>query len=621
MPRTSLKATSLTAVLLPLIAVFLLALAVRLPAALDYGRDWYAPGSFTLINFDEGGSCRAALNGFSYSRFVGYQTIALAGLLGDHPPPSAAGDARQAKAYCHGEAHLTVARVHSAVFGAATAVALVLLGWMLFPDRRGVALVSGALLALSGWHASESLMGTVDAPSTFFIYLFFLAALWASTSVPAANVSGDSGHDFDVGTGVGTRSQPEFEARSQSGSSSDFAPALGLLSNGWRWAVALLALIAAVWTKFWVFAFLAALYFLPLRLWQTLLQGLSVFRIVCLTVAYALLFAVASNTATPNFLVWSTPLLFYVLFPWGGMSAAGRIAALLLPWLAPLLMEVSVFSAYTSGGLTGSFGTDYGAIGEHKWLRNLLNVPFVLLVGLGLPGFLLLMLGVRKLVTMTGWEHRHLLLLPLPAFLLYMAFLAPVTYYRHYLPLLPMACLIAALGLSTLKPSIARPATALVLLWQGLLCLDLLHDYTADPRRQLPQWYADHRPQRVLASFYAAPPPAPVQSSRLFRISHVMRNGGRVPNSDTLILSESWYDTAFANELNGPLVHDPTKLIKTRPEAASFYRAALSESHPQLAKVAHFTAPTFMPELRFHKRVYGSFTQFVGDIVVFRVLP
>ena len=44
------------------------------------------PG-FTLVNYDEGGSCRAALGGFSYTPFIGYQTIALASALGN-PPPS-----------------------------------------------------------------------------------------------------------------------------------------------------------------------------------------------------------------------------------------------------------------------------------------------------------------------------------------------------------------------------------------------------------------------------------------------------------------------------------------------------------------------------------------------------
>jgi hypothetical protein len=35
-------------------------------------------------------------------------------------------------------------------------------------------------------------------------------------------------------------------------------------------------------------------------------------------------------------------------------------------------------------------------------------------------------------------------LLPLALFALFMAFVSPITYYRHYLPLLPAACIVAA---------------------------------------------------------------------------------------------------------------------------------------------------------------------------------
>ncbi len=86
-----------------------------------------------------------------------------------------------------------------------------------------------------------------------------------------------------------------------------------------------------------------------------------------------------------------------------------------------------------------------------------------------------------------------------------------------------------------------------------------------------------------------------------------------------LVLSENWYDTAFANELNGPLVSDLDKLIKTRPEYARFYRQALAGSHPWLTTEQHIATLNFMPELVLHKALYGSFQMFVGDIVVLRV--
>ena len=95
----------------------------------------------------------------------------------------------------------------------------------------------------------------------------------------------------------------------------------------------------------------------------------------------------------------------------------------------------------------------------------------------------------------------------------------------------------------------------------------------------------------------------------------------RLRAADLLILSENWYDTAFANELNGPLVHDALRLIKTTPEAVSFHRSAIAGEHPFLEPVATLRPPTFMPELLLHRRVYGSFTQFVGDIVILRPRP
>ena len=90
--------------------LFLLALVPRLYGAQTVGWDWNAPGSFNLINFDEAGSCRAALGGFDYSTFVGRQTIAIADLLGRGPEPGIAGDAKAVKRYCHSPDHILIAR-------------------------------------------------------------------------------------------------------------------------------------------------------------------------------------------------------------------------------------------------------------------------------------------------------------------------------------------------------------------------------------------------------------------------------------------------------------------------------------------------------------------------------
>jgi hypothetical protein len=193
-----------------------------------------------------------------------------------------------------------------------------------------------------------------------------------------------------------------------------------------------------------------------------------------------------------------------------------------------------------------------------------------------------------------------------------------VTYYRHYLPLLPLACLLAALGLASLRPPLRRFAWPAVLAWQALVALDLVSDYRFDPRRQIATWYAREQPSLVLASYYVNPPPTPGVRHGLFRVRDLGLAPSRLRAADLLILSENWYDTAFANELNGPLVHDAQRLIKTTPEAVAFYRAAIAGDHPLLEPVAMLRAPTFMPELWLHRRSYGSFTQFVGDIVILR---
>lgn len=552
-----------------LLAILVLAFVPRMFAALDYGQDWYAPGSFTHINFDEAGSCRAALKGFDYSPLVGWQTLALADAAGVSVPPETAGDARAVKAFCHSEGHLLIARLYSAITGALTVAALWLLAVLLFPEQPALAPIASTLLALSGWHISESLMGTVDAASTFFIYLFISVMVWS------------------------------------------------VRKGGWRWLIAALLLVPAIWTKYWVFALAAAAVFLPKAFYSALFTGISRRRGALLLLAYAALFGLLSNPELPAIAPMVLPFLFYLFVPWSQISPSGKALILLSPWLAPLLMQFDLFLAFTSGGLEGRFGTDYGAIGWHKWLRNPLNVPIVLLMGLGLPAFLLALMGLRRLWQTPHFDRAWLSLLPLLAFALYMLFLAPVTYYRHYLPLLPAACLLAALGVSSMRLSLRRFVLPLMLCWQAALAADLVSDYHFDPRRQLPVWYAEQRPSMVLASYYVSPPSGSGVRHGLFRPTYAMSNSPQLQQADAVILSENWYDTAFANELNGPWVKNPAHLIKTTPQAARFYRQAVSDEHPALRLQAHYRAPSFMPELLLHYAAYGSFTQFVGDIMIF----
>ena len=125
----------------------MVACVVRVVPALNYGQDWYGEGSFTLVNFDEAGSCRAALHGFDYSPWVGWQTLALADAAGFSPADGIRGDARAVKAFCHSEAHVVIARLYSAAAGALTVAALWILSGLLIPRQPVVAPVASALLA------------------------------------------------------------------------------------------------------------------------------------------------------------------------------------------------------------------------------------------------------------------------------------------------------------------------------------------------------------------------------------------------------------------------------------------------------------------------------------------
>ncbi|MEM6773409.1 MAG: phospholipid carrier-dependent glycosyltransferase [Pseudomonadota bacterium] len=547
------------------------ALALRAVPALDYGRDWWAPGSFTLVNFDEGGSCRARLGGFNYSVVVGHQTVALTSLLGDAPRAEDFGDRRAAKAYCHSLAHITVARLYSAVVGALTVLLLYSLARQLFPERGEIALGAAALLALSGWHISESLVGTVDAASTCAIYAFFSAAVWA------------------------------------------------LRRGSWRWIAALAALACAVTVKYWVFALVALVALVPARILRALCGGVPRDRLVLLVTLLTLVFAYATGFFLHSKLVWLLPVLFYAAVPWRSIGPAARALCVVLPLGAPLALYSETFVTYTSGEFTGRFGTGYAAISWHKWLRNPINLPITALIGLGLPGFYFALRGALALYRRETFDRFWLVLLPLPAFALYMAFLAPVTYYRHYLPLLPGLCLLAALGIAQLEPRGRRRAWVLVLSWQVLLAVDLVSDYHLDPRSELRAWVAEARPAVVLSSYYVNPPPVPGLRRGLLSVARAAPSARELGVADYVLLSENWYDTAFANELNGPLVNNPDRLIKTTPAAVSFYRSALAGEHKLLSVEKRFRLPTYMPELLVHRFAYGSFTQFVGDLVVLKV--
>ena len=555
--------------LLSLVALFALALLPRLYGAQTVGWDWDAPGSFTLINFDEAGSCRAALGGFDYSTFIGRQTIALATLLGSGPDEGITGNPAAVKAYCQGAAHITIARTYAAVTGALTVVLVAVIALLLVPSRPGIAWTAATLLAVSGFHISESQSATVDAPSVFFIYLFLALMI--------------------------------FSIRRRSRRALYTSPVLLLL---------------AIWTKYWVFAVFAYVALVPLRLWRTVTQGLSRWRIIAMVLATAVMLGMLTNTAFQQAGLYPLLMAYYLVIPWRRVQRLMVPVWLLMPVLAYGVCQIDIVAAYTGGGMTGRFGASYGAIGWHKWLRNLVDVPMVLLVGLGLPACLFIPAGIGVIAKGGGNVRAWLCLFPLLVFALYMAFLAPVTYYRHYLALLPVAALVAACGLYATRWAGRRWFMALFFAWPVLLAVDLVQDYHRDPRIELRQWYAEHPDARVLVSFYVSPP---ASNSRIFQPEYAFGDAAMLLRAQYLILSENWYDTAFANELNGPVVSDPARLIKTKPEYVEFYRAALAGRHPHLIPEKSIDVKNFMPELLVHRGLYGTFQLFVGDIRIFRV--
>jgi hypothetical protein len=273
------------------------------------------------------------------------------------------------------------------------------------------------------------------------------------------------------------------------------------------------------------------------------------------------------------------------------------------------------------GGETGRFGTSYGHIGTwRRWIRNTVNLPVVHMVGLGLPACLFVWHGLKR-----AWAERknHLLWLthaPALAYTAYMLVLAPVTYYRHYLPLFPTVALLAAYGLWESRWPTRKLFLALFFVYPLLLAADSEYNYRADPRRELRSWYANYDNPKVYTTFYVVPP-RNASRTALFQMDRYRRYGTRyLGSADYLILSENWYDTSYANELNGPIAWNPEWLIKTKPEYVVAYRKLLSGQDPNLELEAEFNLTHFMPEFLIHRYLYGSFQLFVGDLRIYRVM-
>ena len=560
-----------------LFGIFAIALLPRIYSAQTVGWDWYGQGSFTVINFDEANTCRSWLEAAkSYSPLVGAQTVTINSALGHPLPARAEGNYNIAKAYCLSAPHMTVARSFSAVLGAATAVLLSLIALTLSPQRPEIAWTAGLLLALSGFHATQSHMATVDVAMTFYIYLFTLFAMLA----------------------VATRN-------------------LGLLG------LCLLLMLPAVFAKkVWPFPLLAFLAFLPVTLWQKLLGDMSNIRFALVMLAALVTLAMAFNTGFQT-LGWFPLLgLFYLAVPWRKINPWTIPFYLALPWLAwaITLIDSSFIRNFTSGSAGSKFGAGFGAIGWNKLDRNLLNLPIVLAVGLGIPAALLIPRGAIQAIRDRTNIRLWLCLLPILAWAAYMLFIAPRTTYRHYLPLIPAAALLAALGYWSLKHAGNKLLLAAFILWPTLLLVDFEQDFHNDPRRQAVDWYRGHMGARVFTTFYASPPPFQRPHPVLFKEEYAMGKADQLQQGEFLVLSENWYDTAFAQELNGLQAGDLTRLVKTNPQRAALYRQILSGEHPNLELEQEFTVSNFMPELQLHKAYYGTFQKFVGDLKIYRIL-
>lgn len=157
---------------------------------------------------------------------------------------------------------------------------------------------------------------------------------------------------------------------------------------------------------------------------------------------------------------------------------------------------------------------------------------------------------MQDLTHVRGW----LCLAPIALFLAYMMFVAPTTYYRHYLPLIPAAALLASLGLWSTRWSGKRWFLALFFLWPALLMVDIETDYHNDPRIALRGWHERQADPRIYYSYYANLPPQAMANANLFQAEFASGDAMAMRQAHYLVLSENWYDTAFANELNGPYV-------------------------------------------------------------------
>lgn len=410
-----------------------------------------------------------------------------------------------------------------------------LIALLLVPAQPRIAWIACTLLALSNFHIAESHSGTVDAAQVFFIYLLSLALLYGRVK-----------------------------------------------EKRWPIIVSPLLLIAAVWTKWFVFAVFAYACFLPYLNLDRHYKKLIVIAII------------------------------------GGIL--GLASLTLVDWAAinPTFRRLS---AFFWGPPTSKFGSGYAQIGGlRRWIRNATNIPIVHIVGIGLPACVFAVAGIRQVIADKVRRQDWLIFGSIFAYALYMLLLAPVTYYRYYLPFFPLVALLAAIGFGKSKWSLNRGYLALFLIWPALLGIDSEYNYRFDPRRELRPWYQERLDPRTLVTFYTVPP-AWVGKTGLFNLDVYLKHGeGLLQTAGYVVLSENWYDTSFPNELNGPIAWKPEWLIKTKPEYVRAYRNILAGKDDNLVLDDEFNLFHFTPEFLIHRYFYGSFQLFIGDLKVFKVV-
>ncbi len=281
---------------------------------------------------------------------------------------------------------------------------------------------------------------------------------------------------------------------------------------------------------------------------------------------------------------------------------------------------------YLWGGQSTQFGTGYGHIGTwRRWIRNGINLPVVHIVGIGLPAFVAAVYGLKRALKTRKEKPLEwrlwLLQTPAAAYFFYMLLIAPPTYYRYYLPLFPTVALLAAYGFWESRWASKKLIVGLFLLYPGLLTLDSEYNYANDPRRNLAPWLDQTllgRKTKLMTTYYCE---GPYDMQRIMFSPELYEEYGAnyLRSAEYLILNESWYDTAFSNELNGPFGWNPEWSIKTTPLKTRVYRKILAGEEPTLTLEHAYTLKHFTPEMLVHRWCYGSFPLFVGDLMIYRV--